>query len=56
MVIMILQEILFKKIKDFNALIDNKPYFDQPVKKTNKKRMKNLLKCQETMIMQKKIH
>ena len=26
------------KIKDFNALIDNKPFFDQPVKH---KRMKN---------------
>ena len=37
------------EIKDFNALIDNKPFFDQPVKK-NKKRMKNLAKCQETMI------
>ena len=36
------------EIKDFNALIDNKPFFDQPVK-TNKKRMKNLLKCQEIM-------
>ena len=32
------------EIKDFDALIDNKPFFDQPVK-TNKKRMKNLLKC-----------
>ena len=29
---MILRKILFKKIKDFNALIDNKPHFDQPVK------------------------
>ena len=27
------------EIKDFNALIDDKPFFDQPVK-TNKKRMK----------------
>ena len=32
------------EIKDFNALIDNTPFFDQPVKR-NKKRMKNLLKC-----------
>ena len=37
------------EIKDFNALIDNKPFFDQPVK-TNKKPMKNLLKFQEMMI------
>ena len=29
------------EIKDFDALIDNKPFFEQPVKK-NKKRMKNL--------------
>ena len=39
------------EIKDFNALIKSKPLFDEPVKK-NKKRMKNLLKCQETMTMQ----
>ena len=39
------------EIKDSNALIDNKPFFDQPVK-THKKRMKNLSKCQETMITQ----
>ena len=28
------------KIKDFNAVIDNKPFFDYPMKK--KKRMKNV--------------
>ena len=28
------------EIKDFNVLIDNKPFFDQTVK-TNKKHMKN---------------
>ena len=39
------------KIKDFNALIDNKLFFDQ-TKKTNKKCMKNRLKCQETIIIQ----
>ena len=39
------------EIKDFNALIEKKPFFDQPVKK-NKKHMKTLLKCQETMITQ----
>ena len=43
------------EIKDFNALFDNKLFFDQPVK-TNKKRVKNLLKCQEIMIIQQKIH
>ena len=36
------------EIKDFNALIDNKPFIDQPLK-TNEKRTKNLLKCQVTM-------
>ena len=40
-------------IKDFNALIDN---FDQAEKKTNKKHMKNLSKCQEIMIMQQEIY
>ena len=39
------------EIGDFNPFIDNKQYFDQPVK-TNKKSMKNLLKCQEIMIIQ----
>ena len=34
-------------IKDFNALIDNKPILDLPVKKY-KTRMKKLLECQET--------
>ena len=38
------------EIKDFNALIDNKPFFYQPKKK--QQRMKNLPKCQETMIIQ----
>ena len=33
---------LFVEIKDFNAVIDNKPFFDQPMK-TNKNRMKNLV-------------
>ena len=46
MVMMILRQIFFNnyyislvQIKDFNALIDNKPFFDQPIK-TNEKRMK----------------
>ena len=32
------------EIKDFNALIDNKTFFDQPAK-ANKKLMKNVFKC-----------
>ena len=36
------------EVKDFNVLIDNKPFFDQTVK-TNKKHMKNSSKCQEMM-------
>ena len=43
------------EIKNFNALIDNKPFFNQPLK-TNKKRMKNLLKCQEMMTIQQEIY
>ena len=45
---------LLTEIKDFNALIHNKPFFDQPVKKPqkNKKHMKSLLKCQEMMTIQ----
>ena len=43
------------EIKDFNALIDNQSFFDQPVK-TNKKRMKNLSKCQEIIIIQQEIY
>ena len=43
------------EIKDLNELIDNKPFFDQPAKKI-KKRMENLLKCQEMMIMQQGIY
>ena len=36
------------EIKDFNLSINNKPFFDQPVKK-NKKHKKNLSKCHETI-------
>ena len=39
------------EIKDFNALTDNKPFFDQSAK--NKQ---NLLKCQEIMILQQEIY
>ena len=42
------------EIKDHNALIDNKSYLTN-LRKTNKKRMKNLSKCQETMITQQEI-
>ena len=38
------------EIKDFNALSDNKPLFDQQVK-ANKKRIKSFLKGQEIMII-----
>ena len=37
-------------LKDFNALVENKPCFDQPVI-ANKKRVRNLTKCQEIMII-----
>ena len=43
------------EIKDFNALIDNKPLFISQ-SKTNKKCMNNLSKCQEIMIMQHEIY
>ena len=39
------------EIKDFNALIDHRPFFDQPVKNTYES-IKSLLKCQEMMSMQ----
>ena len=44
------------EIKDFNALIDNKTLFDQPVKTRNNKRMKNLSKFQELMIIEQEIY
>ena len=36
----------------FNALIDNKPFFDQLIKNKKKRRLKIFSKCQETMITQ----
>ena len=42
------------EIKDFNALIINKPFFDQP-HRTNIKQIKSLLKLQETMTKQQGI-
>ena len=46
------------QIKDFDALIDNKPFFDQTVKneQENKNGMKKLSKCQEIMITQQEIY
>ena len=48
-VMMILQEIFLK------SLIDNKPFFDQPVK-TNKKHMINLTQCQGAMTIKHVIY
>ena len=46
---------LLVEIKDFNALIDNKPFFNQPVK-TNKNRTKNLSKYKKMKIIQQDIY
>ena len=43
------------EIKDFNASIDNKVFFDQPIKK-NKKHMKNLSKYQKMVTTQQEIY
>ena len=43
------------EITDFNALIDNKLFFKQPIK-TNKKRMKSFSKCHETMTLQQETY
>ena len=43
------------EIKYFNALVGNKLIFDQSVK-TNKKRMRNLSKCQKMMTIQLEIY
>ena len=46
---------LLVEIKDLNTLIDNEQFFDVPIK--NKQELyKNLLKCQETIIIQKKTY
>ena len=42
-------------IKDFNTLIDNKIFFDQPVK-TEKMCVKDLLKWNEMMTLQQEIY
>ena len=41
---------LLVKIKDLHAVINNKPLFDEPVKKSNQG-MKNLLRCQKMMVL-----
>ena len=40
------------EIKDFNALINSKPFFDQSVKKNKKEVLENLSKIQEMMTIQ----
>ena len=46
---------LLVEIVDFNALIDNKPFLISQYK-TNKKRMKNLSKFDEMMVIQQEIY
>ena len=45
----------FVEIKDFKIITDNKPFLDKPVK-SKQEAMRNLLKWQETMIMQKETY
>ena len=48
---------LLVEIKDFNALLDNKSFFGQLVKKKkHKNHLKNLLKCQKIMTTQQEIY
>ena len=55
---------LLLEIKDFSALIDNKPFLDQPIKnkqsvkknKTNRNRLKSFSKSQETMTIKQKTY
>ena len=44
------------EIKYFNALIDNKPFFDKPVKTRQQEECEKLLKYQEIMIIQQEIY
>ena len=44
---------LLVEMKDFNALIEIKPFFGQSLKN---KLLKNLLVCQETMIIQQETY
>ena len=43
------------ELKDFNAIIDNKPFLISQYK-PNKKCMENLFKCQKMMMMQQEIY
>ena len=43
------------EIKDFSALIDNKPFFDQPVKNKQEAHEK-LSKCQEIITVEQEIN
>ena len=45
----------FVETKDFKIITDNKPFLDKPVK-SKQEAMRNLLKWQETMIMQKETY
>ena len=47
--------VLLVETKDFNALIDNKPFFDQPVNNKHET-YKSLSKCQEMMTIQQEIY
>ena len=57
MVIMILRDFAMPlvEIKDFTALIDNKPFFDQPVK-NKQEASEEHVKCQEIKIIQQETH
>ena len=43
------------QIKDFNVLIDNKPFFDQPVK-NKQEAYEKLIECQDIMIIQQEMY
>ena len=43
------------EMKDFNALIANKLFFDKPVK-NKQEAYKNLLKCEKMMTLQQRIY
>ena len=46
---------LLVEIKDLNALIENKPFFDHPVK-NKQEAYENLSKCQEILTIQQEIY
>ena len=47
--------IMLLEIEDFNALIYNKLFFDEPVK-NKQKAYKNVSKCRKIMILQQEIY